>query len=737
MRIKFSQPILIFILLVLISIAFYIVQLLYTNTLNGRSSRIYEQSLVASINQYEYLPALLSQDQSLRAVILNPTIDHLPASKKLAFISQRSGADAVYIMDIEGTVKASSNYDMGSKSFLNRNYAFRPYFKDALSKEERQFYYAKGATTGIPGFFISAPIIHDAKAIGVVVIKLDMRHWEQKWSESGENIIVVDENNIAILSSLDEWRYRSVGKLPESTLEKIEQQQQFLNTEHSSIYSKSIDLKFSNDTNKAFWLIDKKLYLINRFEIPETGWTLYYLVKHDAILTSSAIFFVVATLLSTMAYLLIHGRRRIIESKNTYKLLEIKRREELQTVLDNIHIGVLVFSESGKLLSANEHAQHLLFEADELTQSNNITINQLIKLENNDVNQLILEDISAPAYHESVTTPKSKPAIPVMFAVSKVHALDQDAYLMTLVNIKRRKVVEDKLVKINEDLENIVEERTKALDDAQTKLIQKNKATALGNMAATIVHELSQPLTAMSSSIAAINAKISKNDWDGVIQSATRLSPLSNKMYEVIKLLKFFSYQDRESFKQLELNSSVKDVIAGLNDALKEKNIETNIHYSSQPLFIYANPLKIDLILSNILQNAIDELEKVESRLITITLEEANGIARVYIEDNAGGLEKGIMEKMFSPYFTTKEVGKGLGLGLAITYEIIQEYNGTIEAENIGLGARFTISLPKFEALSDDHREDSVNALNEDPEKVPAKGPNKKKQEKLRLVSGK
>ena len=79
---------------------------------------------------------------------------------------------------------------------------------------------------------------------------------------------------------------------------------------------------------------------------------------------------------------------------------------------------------------------------------------------------------------------------------------------MTIVNIKRRKAVEDELVAINEHLEDMIEDRTKKLQEAQAKLLQKNKATALGNMAATIVHELSQPLTAMNSSIAAINAKI-------------------------------------------------------------------------------------------------------------------------------------------------------------------------------------------------------------------------------------
>jgi C4-dicarboxylate-specific signal transduction histidine kinase len=697
MRSKISQPLLIIIVTLILSIIFYIAQLFYASSVNDRSSRIYEQSLVASISQYEYLPALLSQDQTLVEVILDPTRSHLAASQKLKFIAERSGADAVYLMDKEGTVKATSNYDESNNGFLYRNYSFRPYFKQALTEGTRQFYYAKGATTGIPGFFISAPIINEGKSIGVAVVKLDLRHWEKNWSDSGEYINVADENNVVILSSVDEWRYRAIGNLPDDILQKINQQQQFTGKEHTSLFSKAVNLRLSNNTQKAFWLIDKKLYLISSFNIPETGWKLYYLVKHDAILTSSFIFFIIITVLTIMGSLIIRGRKHIIESKNKNRLLEIKRREELQTVMDNIHIGVILFSDSGTLLSANEHAKHLLLEDERFDEEKPIQISQLIDLDSKDFEKLLLEDIAAPAYHETSTTHQSKPSIPVMFAISRVSAMDKDVYLMTIVNIQRRKAVEDELVKINEHLEDMIQDRTKELQETQSKLMQKNKAVALGNMAATIVHELSQPLTAMNSSIAAINAKINNSDWDGVIESAQRLSPLNKKMHEVIKLLKFFSYQDSKSYEIIEVDQTIKQVVEIFKDTLQEKNIALKINSNHSGLLINANPLKIDLIISNIIQNAIDALENKEKATISISIQNNNEWVDILIEDNAGGVDQQIMEKMFSPYFTTKEVGKGLGLGLAITYEIIQEYGGNIIVDNHKNGACFTISLPQAE----------------------------------------
>ncbi len=702
MKTKYSQPLLILIIAFFLSIIFYIIQLLYSSSTNNRSSQIYEQSLVASINQYEYLPALISADETLRQVILQPQSDHLPASQKLKFIAKRSGADAVYLMDNKGNVKATSNYEDNNGGFLYRNYSFRPYFSRAIKEGSRQFYYAKGATTGIPGFFISSPVIEANKAIGVAVVKLDFRHWEKKWANAKKSITVVDENNVVILSSIDEWRYRSIGELPETTLQKINQQQQFAGKEHSSLYSKSIELNFSNNADKAFWFVDKKLYLVSRFDISETGWKLYYLVKHDAILTSSFVFFIIISILGILAQLNIKGRRHIAESRNKNRILEIKRREELQTVMNNIHIGVILLSDSGELLSANEHARHLLLDGQNLNSSEYtpIHINQLIDIDHENFDNILLQDITAPAYHETNTISQEKSSIPVMFAISKVNTMDQEVYLMTILNITRRKQVENEIIKINEGLEDIISDRTKELQETQTQLMQKNKAAALGNMAATIVHELSQPLTAMKSSIAAINAKIQKDDWQGVAESTARLHPLNSKMHNVIKLLKFFSYQDRESYEIINFIDTINQALENLKDTLQEKDIKIIINNTHSELLINANPLKVDLVLSNIIQNAIDALDNIEKAEITIKTENDHNWAKVTIEDNAGGVDKKIMKKMFSPYFTTKEVGKGLGLGLAITYEIIQEYGGTITVDNTQQGARFIISLPLTEFYS-------------------------------------
>lgn len=723
MRIRIQQLVILLFLALICSVIFYLVQLFYTSSTNNRASLIYEQSLVASINQYEYLPSLIADNGVLRQVILDPDIHHLSASEKLKFIATRSGAEAVYIMDKTGKVKATSNHDETNGGFLYQNYSFRPYFSRALIENSRQFYYAKGATTGIPGFFISSPIVYNNTIIGVAVVKLNLSHWEEKWYQSKENIAVADENGIVILSSIEPWRYRSIGDPSTSVLEKINRQQQFIGSrQHSNIYSKSVNFSLSKNNHKTFWLVDKKLYLVSSLNVSETGWKLYYLVNHSSILNDTLIIFFVISVLLFLAQLNINNKKHITESKNKNRALQNRRQEELQTIMDNIHIGVILFSNSGELISTNEHAKHLLDIKNNIHQKNHsLNINQLINIEDENFDKILLQDITAPAYHE--TTTNSKKPIPVMFAISKVNTIEKQAYLMTIVNISRRKIAENQLIEINSELENIIESRTQELQSTQKKLNQKNKAIALGNMAATIVHELSQPLTAMKSSIAAIDAKMKNNDWSGANESAERLAPLNEKMHNVIKLLKFFSYQDSESHININLIDTINRTLDTFKDVLKEKNIALTANNIDHELFINANPLKIDLILSNIIQNAIDALEKVSHPLLIINVSCSTGFAFLSIEDNAGGIDHNVKEKMFNPYFTTKEVGKGLGLGLAITYEIIQEYSGSISVENIvknpentnkkheQKGAKFTISLPLIEVKEHIKKQQSSSTL--------------------------
>ena len=697
-----SWLVLMILVVILSSSIFYLYQLFSSATDNQRTAKIFEQSLLASINQYEYLPFLFTKDELVINLLENPHLDHTPLSDKLLLISQRSGANDLFLLDKSGTAIASSNYQQKGHNFYGNNYSFRPYFKKAISQRERQFYFAKGATTGISGFFISAPVIQNDKVLGVMVVKLELSGWENNWRESNENIVVADRNGVIILSSNMDWRYKTIGTLSDKTKRLISQQKQFLNESHLPLFSWARSLDMFNADDSFYWKIEGNAYLANRFQIQDTGWTLYYLVRHNTILTTALIFFLTIGLLSIALYLLLRERSKKLELRKMALLAEENRRHELQMLIDNIHIGVLVFSDSGRILSMNDHAEHLLLSGKEFNATNKpIRVNDLIDIDisADDFDSYLLEDIATPAYHETVALNQMslqdiKNATPIMFAIGKVGLSDRHAYLMTVINITPRKMVENQLRQVNESLEETIEARTKELHETQSALMKKNKAVALGNMAATIVHELSQPLAAINSSVGAIQAKVAKENWQGANESVGRLLPLSNKMNNVIKLLKFFSYEDKPLLEDIPFTDIVKQAIDVLRDTLQEKNIRVEHTHEHSQILVRVNPIKIDLAVSNLLKNAIEAVEHNSNPLIIITTALEDDMIILHIVDNGGGVDERIMGQLLNPYFTTKEVGKGMGLGLSITYEIIQQYGGKISGFNAKQGAHFSISIP-------------------------------------------
>ncbi len=577
-------------LAILSGITFYTVQLYSWHLDQQGVTQLFQQTLKASIHQYEYLPALLATNQHVKTALQYSQKNHTVLNQHLAFITQRSGASNAYVMNMSGKVIASSNHNK-TNSFINKNYSFRPYFKQAIAQNTapqsnfaavhktsldalfpQRFYYAIGATTGTPGFFISEPVMSNHNTLlGVVVVKLNLSHVEKVWQQSQQNILLSDDNNVVILSGRPEWRYRTIGLIPKPTLKSIKEQRQFSNKALNNLVINSFKPELLTHLNSLFWRIEDGLYFVNYFNIKGSGWTLYTLKKNNQFVQSTALFFILLLSGLILAYLYVRERQS-------------KHRSRLRA--------------------------------------------------------------------------------------------------------------EQEIKRVNASLEEKVEKRTKALRDTQEELVQQSKVAALGKMAATIVHELSQPLSAMNSSIAAINLKTEKNDWAGATKSIGRLSKLSRKMNAVIKLLKSFSYQDDKEIQQQPLAPLIKKSLLMYKDCLKEKNVVLTITSLENDVFVKVNPIKFDLVITNIIQNAMDAMEKCEEPRIAIAMQSQQQHATITIEDNGGGINSRIMGQLFNPYFTTKEIGKGLGLGLSICYEIIREYGGNIEVNNLPQGAQFIIKLP-------------------------------------------
>ena len=694
-------------LAIIASSLFYFWQLNTASERNQRSARIFEQSLLGSITQYDYIPSLLVKDKEIVQFLSNPEQSHIPLSEKLQFFAESSGVDDIYVLNENGDAITTSNY-LKEGSFLGKNYAFRPYFRFARTHLEKQYYFAKGVTTGVRGFFISEPILiqENGKSTfkGVVVAKIVLDEWEDQWQSSGQDILVMDNQGIVILSAKQQWRYRAIGELSDTVKKRIAVFNQFPNEHHKQLYSKEYSVDYLSGLEQNIWTVDDKTYVVNQFPIKRVNWTLFHLDDQSHILLKTLWFFLSSLVLTSIVFLLWQERSSRLQLRRESREAERARQAELQRVLDNIHIGVLVFDNRGKVLSMNDHAEYLLDSDHAIINNKEFFVQELVEIDLHaaEFDQFLQSNIALPSYHETQTCLRKLndgelEKIPVMFSVGKISLRQDVMYLMTIINITKRKEVEQELVLMNESLEEKVEQRTLELRETQTALMQKNRTTALGNMAATIVHELSQPLAAINSSVAAAQAKINKENWSGAVESMHRLSPLSKKMTNVIGLLKSYSYEDETLVEEIYFDRLVQQAIEVLQDRLQNENITIEFKNRFPDATVRVNSIKIDLAISNLLKNAMDAVEGCVNALIQVTVDNPqNGFVRLTVQDNGAGVDQAILDKLFNPYFTTKEVGRGMGLGLSITGEVIQEHDGLIDVKNTGLGACFRIHLPLY-----------------------------------------
>ena len=133
-----------------------------------------------------------------------------------------------------------------------------------------------------------------------------------------------------------------------------------------------------------------------------------------------------------------------------------------------------------------------------------------------------------------------------------------------------------------------------------------------------------------------------------------------------------------------------------MGEQLRLAGIELVTELADDCPSVLGHTIQLEQVLLNLLTNARDAITENEGETkITLRVSSDDNSVRIGVEDTGGGIPETALPRIFEPFFTTKEIGKGTGLGLSVGYGIIRDMNGTIIAENIDNGARFTITLPK------------------------------------------
>ncbi|MEI4262170.1 sensor histidine kinase [Roseovarius sp. D0-M9] len=175
------------------------------------------RAVEAELDRLRALPAIAAEDARIRGA-LSAEGSLQDANTYLETVAAHAGADELFLIDASGQTIAASNWN-GSGSFVGENYAFRPYFQDALATGHGQFY-AIGVTTGVPGYFLSARIDVGGE-VGVMVVKLDLRPLQATWRAAEADVALADEHGIVFLSARPDWQYRPLVDLAPDVLDQL------------------------------------------------------------------------------------------------------------------------------------------------------------------------------------------------------------------------------------------------------------------------------------------------------------------------------------------------------------------------------------------------------------------------------------------------------------------------------------------------------------------------------------
>ncbi|MDA9208424.1 ATP-binding protein, partial [Octadecabacter sp.] len=229
------------------------------------------------------------------------------------------------------------------------------------------------------------------------------------------------------------------------------------------------------------------------------------------------------------------------------------------------------------------------------------------------------------------------------------------------------------------------------LESAQAELARSAKLAALGHLAASVTHELGQPISAFRNHLAAaeIGGEITSP------KTASSLNKLVERMEAITSQFRYFARSEAAGKTIVQISAIVREAINLLNAEIKSLGVSLQVHQINETISIYGNKVQLEQAVTNLLKNAIHAVEHVDDPSITVAVTTTSDAVRLSIADNGIGLgEKGLSD-LQELFYSTKPSGVGMGLGLAITTEIIKDHGGELELENQQVGAASVVTFPQ------------------------------------------
>ena len=271
---------------------------------------------------------------------------------------------------------------------------------------------------------------------------------------------------------------------------------------------------------------------------------------------------------------------------------------------------------------------------------------------------------------------------------------DELSYLELSINQMVGRVKE-----LNAKQRETIKEQEKTIYLQKAASINSSRLASLGEMAANIAHEINNPLTILSFCSKKIGWFVEQDDFN-----KERLSHfskmISRTILRMVRTVEGLKKLSRDAQNDDATSVSVKEIIQGVNDtccfsiAYKGISFETGIEEETNEINIKCREVQVSQIVVNLLNNSVEAIRKDQSPWIRLDVLRDGDFLKISVEDSGNGISKEIENKIFEPFYTTKDIGVGTGLGLSISAKMARENGGELYLDSKSTNTRFILKLP-------------------------------------------